>query len=57
MLDAGLERSPGEGRGAPLGDARLQPHLQHVGLGGCKVSSTRMLTNVRAHTTLPIRFY
>lgn len=32
VLDARLEGAPREGGGAALDDARLQPHLQHVGL-------------------------
>ncbi|CAH2208183.1 jg26230 [Pararge aegeria aegeria] len=36
VLDARLERTARERRGAALDDARLQPHLQHVGLRRCR---------------------
>lgn len=42
MLDPGLKGPAGQRRGAPLDHPGLQPDLQHVRLGRCKVSATLM---------------
>lgn len=50
VLDARLEGPPRERRGAALDDARLQPHLQHVGLRRCGLVHAHAHVNGLTHT-------